>query len=109
MLPSGSSPARIKIALWEKGGVPPLISLTGDHYLMQDENTTGMLKDLVWLNAVIATELIQITENSSAILRNAPPPASCLAEHHALRETALAMAEKYRPGTMLAQHLNKHQ
>jgi hypothetical protein len=76
---------------------------------MQDDETQEMLKDLIWLNAVIATELIQITENSSAILRNAAPPASCIAEHHALRETALAMAEKYRPGTMLAQHLNKHQ
>jgi hypothetical protein len=76
---------------------------------MQDKNTNEMLADLVWLNAVIATEIIQITENSSAILRQSSPPASCLAEHHALRETALAMAEKYRPGTMLAQHLGKHQ
>ena len=76
---------------------------------MQDTETKEMLADLIWLNAVIATELIQITENSSAILRKSPPPASCLAEHHALRSTALAMAEKYRPGTMLAQHLGKHQ
>ena len=76
---------------------------------MQEKDTSEMLADLIWLNAVIATELIQITENSSAILRKSPPPASCLAEHHALRETALAMAEKYRPGTMLAQHLSKHQ
>lgn len=76
---------------------------------MHDTETRDMLADLVWLNAVIATELIQITENSSAILRKSAPPASCLAEHHALRETALAIAEKYRPGTMLAQHLGKHQ
>lgn len=76
---------------------------------MQDKETKEMLADLVWLNAVIATELIQITENTSAILRKSPPPAGCLTEHHALRETALAMAEKYRPGTMLAQHLRKHQ
>lgn len=76
---------------------------------MQEKETREMLADLVWLNAVIATELIQITENTSAILRKTTPPASCLAEHHALRETALAMAEKYRPGTMLAQHLGKHQ
>ena len=33
-----------------------------------------MLADLLWLNAVIATELIQITENTSAILRKSPPP-----------------------------------
>ena len=76
---------------------------------MQDTETKEMLADLIWLNAVIATELIQITENSSAILRQSPPPASCLTEHHALRGTALSIAEKYRPGTMLAQHLGKHQ
>jgi len=76
---------------------------------MQDSEIKEMLADLVWLNAVIATELIQITENTSAILRKSPPPKSCLAEHHALRSTALSMAEKYRPGTMLAQHLGKHQ
>lgn len=76
---------------------------------MQDNETKEMLADLIWLNAVIATELIQITENSSAILRQSPPPASCLAEHNELRKTALAMAEKYRPGSMLGQHLLKHQ
>jgi len=76
---------------------------------MQDPKTKEMLADLIWLNAVIATELIQITENTSAILRNAPPPESCLAEHHELRKTALHMAEKYRPGTVLGQHLLKHQ
>ena len=76
---------------------------------MQDTETKEMLADLIWLNAVIATELIQITENSSAILRKSPPPESCLAEHNELRKTALSMAEKYRPGSMLAQHLLKHQ
>ncbi len=76
---------------------------------MQDKEIKEMLADLIWLNALIATELIQITENSSSILRKSPPPQSCLAEHHALRETALSMAEKYRPGTMLSQHLGKHQ
>ncbi len=76
---------------------------------MQDEETKEMLADLIWLNAVIATELIQITENTSAILRKCPPPASCLADHHELRGTALAMAEKYRPGTALARHLGGHQ
>jgi hypothetical protein len=76
---------------------------------MQDKEIKEMLADLIWLNSLIATELIQITENSSSILRKSPPPESCLAEHHALRETALSMAEKYRPGTMLSQHLGKHQ
>ena len=76
---------------------------------METDQTREMLADLIWLNALIATKLIQITENTSAILRKSPPPATCLTEHHALRETALAMAEKYRPCTVLAQHLGKHQ
>jgi hypothetical protein len=68
-----------------------------------------MLRDLVWLNAVIATELIQQTENTSQMARNAPPPASCLLEHQALRETALAIADRYRPGSALNAHLKGHQ
>jgi hypothetical protein len=76
---------------------------------MQDPEIKEMLADLIWLNALIATELIQVTENSSSILRKSPPPQTCLVEHNALRETALSLAEKYRPGTMLAQHLGKHQ
>lgn len=76
---------------------------------MQDKETNEMLADLLWLNAVIATELIQITENTSQILRKSAPPESCLVEHHELRKTALAIAEKYRPGTMLGQHILRHQ
>jgi hypothetical protein len=76
---------------------------------MNDSDTQLMLKDLVWLNAVIATELIQVTENTSAILRKTPPPENCIRQHNELRRTALAIAEKYKPGTMLAEHLGGHQ
>jgi hypothetical protein len=76
---------------------------------MNDEKTEEMLADLIWLNAVIATELIQVTENTSAILRKSGPPESCLRDHHALRQTALVIAEKYRHDTALARHLGTHQ
>ncbi|MDI6867134.1 hypothetical protein [Methanoculleus sp.] len=76
--------------------------------MQQDEELKEMLRDLIWLNALIATELIQITENTSEILRLAAPPASCIAEHTALRATALDIADRYRPGTMLRQHVEKH-
>ncbi len=76
---------------------------------METDETREMLADLIWLNALIATELIQVTENTSAILRNAPPPASCLTEHNALRATALHIAEKYREDSALAKHLGAHQ
>lgn len=75
----------------------------------QDEETKEMLRDLLWLNALIATELIQITENTSQILRKAAPPESCIVEHAALRKTALEIADRYRPGTMLRKHVAEHQ
>jgi len=76
---------------------------------MENDETREMLADLIWLNALIATELIQVTENTSAILRNAPPPASCIAEHNELRATALAIAERYRKASALGRHLHAHQ
>lgn len=74
-----------------------------------DAEERTMLAELIWLNAVIATELIQITENTSSILRNAPPPASCLSEHGKLREAAVAIAERYHPGSGLRDHVLSHQ
>jgi hypothetical protein len=67
-----------------------------------------LLRDLVWLNAVIATEIIQITENTSSILRKASPPAECLEQHQALRAVTLAIAEKYRIENVLREHLIGH-
>ncbi len=75
---------------------------------METRTIEEMLSDLLWLNALIATELIQITENTSALLREAPPPARCLEEHRALRRQALEIAEKYRGGAALRQHLEGH-
>jgi len=68
-----------------------------------------MLADLIWLNAVIATELIQITENTSAILRKSPPPPSCLEDHRRLRDAAVAIAERFHPGSGLKEHLAGHE
>lgn len=76
---------------------------------MEDAEIKEMLADLAWLNALIATELIQVTENTSAILRKSPPPESCLRDHQELRATALAIAEKYHKDAVLARHLGKHQ
>jgi archaellum component FlaC len=68
-----------------------------------------MLKDLLWLNSVIATELIQITENTSQILRKEDIPESCRVEHAELRRRALEIAEKCHQCEALKNHLEKHQ
>lgn len=67
-----------------------------------------MLSDLLWLNALMATELIQVTENTSAILRGGQIPVSCLEEHAALKRIAMNIAEKYRAEAALRQHLQGH-
>ena len=76
---------------------------------METHDIMAVLGDLVWIQALIATELIQITENTSMLARNAPPPGRCLTEHHELRLATLAIAEKYRPVTELRTHLTGHQ
>jgi hypothetical protein len=76
---------------------------------MYSEEERELLRDLVWLNAVIATELIQITENVSSILRNAPPPDSCRKDHDRLREQALQIAGRYSDASALRKHLTGHQ
>ncbi len=68
-----------------------------------------MLGELLWINSVIATELIQITENTSQILRKADIPETCRVEHGKLRVAALDIAERYKPNTGLKEHLLKHQ
>ena len=85
--------------------IPPAPEL----FFMEDPELKAMLADLIWLDALIATELIQVTENTSAILRKTAPPESCLKDHAELRATALAIAEKYHKETALARHLGKHQ
>lgn len=75
---------------------------------MEPIDSDEMLRDLIWMNAVIATELIQITENTSSLLRNAPPPARCLEEHQALRAQALEIVEKYKNAGTLRRHLSGH-
>lgn len=87
----------------------PFYTRTVRLYGMENNETARMLSDLIWLNALIATELIQITENTSAILRKSAPPESCLQDHAELRAAALLIAEKYRNEPALARHLGKHQ
>lgn len=74
-----------------------------------DTELKEMMKDLLWLNSVIATELIQITENTSQILRKDDVPESCRTEHAELRRKALEIAEKCYSCQALKDHLEKHQ
>ncbi len=53
-----------------------------------------IMKDLVKINSIIATELIQLVENSSSQLRGEIPD-SCKAQHLELRKDIISIAEKW--------------
>ena len=67
-----------------------------------------ILKDILKVNSIIATELIQLVENSSAQLRGQIPD-SCRKDHLELRKDIVRIAEKWNKGCeILRSHNLKH-
>ena len=58
------------------------------------EKLAELLKDSIFINTVIATELIQLVENSSRQIRG-DVPESCVAEHRRLKARVIKIAEKW--------------
>jgi len=74
----------------------------------------NMLADLIYLNGVIATELIKVAENT-ATLRHGEEflnKSSCLAEHNQLNLKIIEIVKKYQRTTEdlagLESHVLKH-
>ncbi len=69
----------------------------------------AILKDLVKINSIIATELIQLVENSSSQLRGEIPD-SCKVQHLELRRDIIKIAEKWNDNCdTLRMHNLKHE
>jgi hypothetical protein len=75
----------------------------------QEHDFKNMLQDLIWLNGVIATELIQLVENSSAALRGSVPE-KCLVQHNELRQQALQIVARNcgQDVSSLEKHIKGH-
>lgn len=71
-----------------------------------DKEILEVLKDLIFINTVIATELIRITENTAIIAKGEQIIAKCAGEHQALNEKLVELVEKYNP--TLTEPLKKH-
>ncbi len=75
----------------------------------------NMLADLIYINGIIATELIKVTENTATIRKGEEflDKTSCLAEHHTLNQNIIEILKKYqrKPGdtSSLEKHVLKHQ
>ncbi len=74
-----------------------------------DNQLAELLKDLIKINAVIATEMIQLVENSSRQIRGAVPE-TCLTQHAKLKQEVVQIAEKWeRDCDVLRNHNLKHE
>ena len=71
----------------------------------REEKLLEAVRDLVWLGGLIATELIQITENTSKALRGEIPE-NCKVQHARLREKAIEIVERNCPER--AKELKEH-
>lgn len=58
----------------------------------------NMLSDLIYINGIIATELIKVTENTATIRRGEEflNKTSCPAEHHELSKQIIEIVKKYQ-------------
>ena len=74
----------------------------------------NMMADLIYINGIIATELIKVTENTATIRRNEEflNKSTCLAEHNQLNKKIIEILKKYQktPEDLagLESHVLKH-
>lgn len=77
--------------------------------MSHEQEMVELLKDLVKINAIIATEMIQLVENSSKQLRG-DIPESCIIQHSELRKEIVELAEKWNNNCdILRSHNLKHE
>ena len=74
----------------------------------------NMMADLIYINGIIATELIKVTENTVTICHGEEflEKTSCLAEHNQLNKKIIEIVKKYQKTTEdlagLESHVLKH-
>jgi len=70
----------------------------------------NMLADLIYINGIIATELIKVTENTATIRRGEEflEKTSCLAEHKDLNYKIIEILKRYQRKPEDVAGLEKH-
>jgi len=70
----------------------------------------NMLSDLIYINGIIATELIKVTENTATIRHGEEflDKSSCLTEHHELEKSIVEILRKYQRKPSDLEGLEKH-
>ncbi len=74
----------------------------------------NMLADLIYINGIIASEVIKLTENTAAMRRGEDflAKSTCIPEHNALNEKVIEIVKKYKTCSedveALETHVMKH-
>ncbi len=69
-----------------------------------------MLSDMMYINGIIATELVNITEHLAAMRKGEDflTNSKCIAEHRQLSENVLSLVKKYKGKDQIFNALNEH-
>ena len=69
-----------------------------------------MLADLIYINGIIATELIKVAENTATIRHGEEflNTTTCLAEHNKLNEKVIDILKRYQKSPIDLAGLDKH-
>ncbi len=69
-----------------------------------------MLADLIYLNGIIASEVIKLTENTAAMRRGEDflAKSTCVPEHNALNENVIEIVKKYKTNPEEVEALETH-
>ncbi|MBS7248565.1 MAG: hypothetical protein QXZ14_11925 [Candidatus Jordarchaeales archaeon] len=68
-----------------------------------------ILRDLVWVCSVMATEIIRVVENTAVAIKGESVLERCAPEHNEICKKLVEIAEKYRPGEkVLRRHVLGH-
>ena len=79
------------------------------------KNIKSILSDLVYMNGVIATELIRLTENTAVIRRGEEflNKSTCIQEHNQINKRIIEIVKKYclnfEDTASLENHVLKHE
>ncbi len=76
----------------------------------ENKEILNRLEDLIFINSIIATELIRITENTVGILHGSEflESSSCKSEHNLLNKHIMQILKKYQIDKESFDALEKH-
>jgi hypothetical protein len=75
--------------------------------IVKNKKLEESIKDLIWLNSIIAIEMIRIAENMAEVARGSETE-RCRQEHQQLLKKIIKVLGKYSSDPLLKKHIVDH-